>query len=146
MAELKVALELANDKLTPLKEVEGQLTVSHKYVGEAAYTKVVDEAIRGDYKTVTGMFPAAPAGKKIEEEEIKFEPNLSKFPFYEARSRVYKEQFMRRSDKKFSIGEKKLTLTDKKNLKDQQKTEAKAILLDKWSKRQAGAAAKAKSA
>jgi len=144
MAELKVALELANDKLTPLKEVEGQLIVEHKYVGETAYTKVVDEAIRGDYRTATGMFPGAPTGKKIEEEQIKFEPNLSKFPFYEARSRVYKEQFMRRSDKKFSIGEKKLTVADKKDIKEKQKTEAKAILLDKWSRRKAKAAAAAK--
>ena len=146
MAELKVALELTNDKLTPLKEVEGQLTVSHLYAGDQAFTTVVDEAIRGDYRTATGMFPGAPTGKEIEEERIEFNPNSVKYPFYEARSKVYVDQFKRRNDKKFAIGEKKLTLTDKKNLKDQQKTEAKAILLDKWSKRQASAAAKAKSA
>lgn len=145
MAELKVALQLANDKFTPLKEVEGQLTVEHKYKGDVAYTTVVDEAIRGDFKTVTGMFPAAPVGKEIEEEKIKFEPNLIKYPFYEARSRVYKEQFMRRADKKFAIGEKKLSLLDKKELKETQKSEAEAILLDKFDRRKAKAAAAAKS-
>lgn len=144
MAELKVALELANDKLTPLKEVEGQLTVSHKYVGESAYTKVVDEAIRGDYRTASGMFPAAPTGKEIKEEKIEFNPDSVKYPFYEARSKVYKEQFMRRNDKKFAIGERKLTAADKKEIKEKQKTEAKAILLDKWSRRRAKAAAAAK--
>ena len=144
MAELKVALQLANDKLTPLKEVEGQLTVEHMYAGESAFTKVVDEAIRGDYRTTSGMFPAAPDGKFIEQEKVKFEPDVTKYPFYEARSKVYKEQFMRRADKKFAIGEKKLTITDKKVLKEQRKVEAKSILLDKLSRRNAKNAAAAK--
>ena len=94
------------------------MTVSHLYAGYQAFTTVVDEAIRGDYRTASGIFPGAPIGKEIEQEGIEFNPNSVKYPFYEARSRVYKEQFMRRSDKKFSIGEKKLTLTDKKNLKN----------------------------
>ena len=145
MAELKVALQLANDKLTPLKEVEGQLTVEHQFRGESAYTMVVDEAIRGDYRTASGMFPAAPTGKEIEKERIEFKPDVSKYPFYEARSKVYKEQFMRRADKKFAIGEKKLTITDKKVLKEQRKVEAKNILLDKLSRRNAKNAAAAKA-
>lgn len=145
MAELKVALELANDKLTPLKEVEGQLKVEHKYVGDVSYTMVLDEAIRGKYLTENGKLPAAPAGKEIEEEKIKFEPDLVKYPFYEARSRVYKEQLFTRSDKKFAIGERKLTIQDKKEIKEKQKTEARNILLDKWSRRNAKAAAASKS-
>ena len=70
MAELKEALILTNDKSTLLKEVEGQLTVEHQYIGEATYTMVVDEAIRGDYRTANGMFPAALSmwpGLKIKE-------------------------------------------------------------------------------
>ncbi len=92
------------------------------------------------------MFPGAPVGKKIEEEKIKFEPNLIKYPFYEARSAVYKQQFMRRADKKFAIGEKKLSLKDKKELKTKQKSEAEAILLDKWDRRKVKAAAASKTA
>ena len=144
MSELKVALQLANDKLTPLKEVEGQLTVEHQYEGESAFTKVVDEAIRGDYRTATGMFPGAPDGKFIARERIEFKPDLTKYPFYIARSKVYKEQFMKRADKKFAIGEKKLTITDKRVLKEQRKVEAKNILLDKLSRRNAKNAAAAK--
>lgn len=144
MAELKVALQLANDKLTPLKEVEGQLTVEHQYAGESAFTKVVDEAIRGDYRTASGMFPGAPDGKFIEKERIEFKPDLSKYPFYIARAKVYEIQAMRRADKKFAIGEKKLTIKDKKDLKEQRKVQAKNILLDKLSRRNAKNAAAAK--
>ena len=145
MAELKEALILTNDKSTLLKEVEGQLTVEHQYIGEATYTMVVDEAIRGDYRTANGMFPAAPTGKEIEKERIHFKPDVSKYPFYEARARVYEIQARRSFDKKFAIGEKKLTIKDKKDLKEQRKVEAKNILLDKLSRRNAKNAAAAKS-
>tara|TARA_R100001480_G_scaffold47789_1_gene60809 strand:+ start:1595 stop:2041 length:447 start_codon:yes stop_codon:yes gene_type:complete len=145
MAELKEALILTNDKSTLLKEVEGQLTVEHMYAGESVFTKVVDEAIRGDYRTASGMFPGAPTGKEIEKERIQFKPDLSKYPFYIARTRVYEIQARRSFDKKFAIGEKKLTATDKKVLKEQRKVEAKNILLDKLSRRNAKNAEAAKA-
>ena len=134
MSELKTALVLVNDKKTALKEVEGQLKVEYQYVGEVEFTTVVDEKIRGDFKTTSGEFPEAPAGKEIYEEKVRFTPDLTKYPFYESRTAVYKTQFRKRTDLKFAIGEKKLTLEDKKMIKEEQKTATKSILLNKWNR------------
>lgn len=134
MSELKTALVLVNDKRTPLKEVEGQLKVEYQYAGEAEFTKVVDEQIRGDFKTISGQFPEAPAGKEIKEERVEFTPDLTKYPFYESRTAVYKTQFRKRTDLEFAIGEKKLTLEDKKKIKEEQKAATKSILLSKWNR------------
>lgn len=132
MAEEKVALQLVNEKQTPLKEVEGKLEVEYFYVGEAQPVKVVDEQIRGEFKTVDGKLPVPDAEKQLEKEEIKFTPQNN--IFYEARSAVFKQQFLEKTDQKFALKTKKMTKEEKIAEKEALKLRQRAILLDKYNK------------
>jgi len=133
MAEDKVALQLVNEKDTPLKELEGKLEIEYFYVGQEQPEKVVDEQIRGEFRTPDGKFPAPDAGKELEKEEVKFTPENNFF--YEARSAVFKEQFLKKSDPKFALKTKKMSKEEKIAEKEAIKTRQRAILLDKLNKK-----------
>jgi hypothetical protein len=84
MAEAKL-FEVANEKGTPIKTMEGSAKVAYKYEGEATFTEVLAKPVeKGVVKSEEGKFPDAAPGKTIRETKIEVIP--TNYPFYKSRT------------------------------------------------------------
>ena len=92
MAE-KAMLVVTNDKETTIKTMEAAVKVEYKYKDEGAFTEVLNEdTSRGVIRKEEGMWPAAAAGKTIDERKVTITPK--NYAFYAPRNytKIYKEE------------------------------------------------------
>ena len=92
MAE-KAMLVVTNEKETPIKTMEAAVKVEYKYKDEGAFTEVLNEdTYRGVINKEEGAWPAAEAGKTIDERKVTITPK--NYAFYAPRNytKIYKEE------------------------------------------------------
>lgn len=129
MAEEKL-FEVANEKGTPIKTMEGQARVSYKYEGEVDFTTVLDKPVeKGVVRSEAGKFPDAEEGKTIRETKIEVIP--TNYPFYQSRvatKATSKAKELLEGDKFKLEGTKPRTFKERKEAKDNAIANKKATL------------------
>jgi len=129
MAEEKL-FEIANEKGTPIKTMEGQAKVAYKYEGEETFTEVLDKPIgKGVVRSEAGKFPDAAEGKTIKETKIEVIP--TNYPFYKSRTATKatsKGSDLLEGDKFKLKGTEPRTFKERKDAKDNAIANKKAAL------------------
>lgn len=122
MAKEKL-FEVANERGTPIKTMEGTAKVEYKYEGEATFTEVLAEPVsKGVVMAEGGKFPDAAEGKTIRESKIEVIP--ANYPFY--KSRVATKATQKAQD--LLEGDKfKLEGTEPRTFKDRDDAKSNAI-------------------
>ena len=129
MAEEKL-FEVANEKGTPIKTMEGQARVAYKYEGEATFTEVLAKPVeKGVVRSEAGKFPDAEEGKTIRETRIEVIP--TNYPFYKSRTATKvtsKAKELLEGDKFKLEGTKPRTFKERKDAKSNALTNKLAAL------------------
>jgi len=119
----KKLFEVANEKGTPIKTMQGNAKVAYKYEGEETFTEVLNKPVeKGVVRSEAGKFPDAAEGKTIKETKIEVIP--TNYPFY--KSRTATKLTSRGSD--LLVGDKfKLEGTEPRTFKDRDDAKSNAI-------------------